>query len=80
MSKFIYNPQKMGNPAYQAFFYCKKRNGEWENTNKKDSIFCVDAVLSKEERHEIILTLLSFKMKRNYILEIQVYLTKGIKV
>ena len=55
MSKFIYNPQKMGNPAYQAFFYCKKRNGEWENTNKKDSIFCVDAVLSKEERQEIIL-------------------------
>ena len=53
MGDFIYDAKKMGNPAYQAFFYCKDRKGEWENTNKKDSIFCVDSVLSKKERQEI---------------------------
>ena len=53
MESFIYNTKKMGNPAYQAFFYCKERKGEWENTNRKDSIFCVDSVLPKSERQEM---------------------------
>lgn len=52
MRNFKYGNNKIGNPAYQAFFYCLKR-GEWPNTNEKDSILNAESIIEKQRRQEI---------------------------